>query len=231
MHRYLAATTLATLVVAQVVILSVPGVTATGTYEQQVADLVNQERTNRGLPPLVIHYMLENAAEAHSKDMGDHNFCGHGSSDGTSWNTRIQQHGYTPYYGLAENVACGYMTPEQVVNAWMSSGGHRANILGDYGHIGVGYYEAKSAGYGYYWTMDFGKPAPDTPPPQPSPTPCSLEHDFDGSGIIDAGDVEMVTQHWSDTQLYDSTFDVSHDQTINVVDLMIVSSEWGMTCS
>lgn len=209
-----------------------PAATATGAFEQQVVDLVNQERTSRGLPPLVIHYMLENAARAHSMDMGDHNFCRHDSSDGTSWSTRIQQYGYTPFYGLAENVACGQATPQQVVSAWMGSSGHRANILGDYQQVGVGYYYNGSAGYRYYWTMDFGKPAPDTPPPgaSPTPTPCSLQHDFNNNGIIGAGDMAMLSQCWGENGQCDPRYDVNDDQSINVVDVMIVSSEWGMTC-
>ncbi|MFQ5592895.1 MAG: CAP domain-containing protein [Anaerolineae bacterium] len=225
MRRHLIAATLVVLIVLQVVCPAAPAVTATGSYEQQVVDLVNQERASRGLPLLTIHYMLENATEAHSMDMGANSFCGHGSSDGTSWSTRIQQHGYTPVYGLAENVACGQATPQQVVNAWMGSAGHRANILGDYAHIGVGYFDSGTAGYRHFWTMDFGKPAPNTPP-----AACVLQHDFNNSGIIDAGDISVVSQSWRVIGSYDPTYDVNIDQTINVIDVMMVSSELGTKC-
>ncbi|MFQ5854182.1 MAG: CAP domain-containing protein [Anaerolineae bacterium] len=224
MRRHPAVFIFIVLVVAHLFFLSAPALTATDNYEQQVVNLVNQERTSRGLSPLVIHHMLESAAEAHSRDMGDNNHFGHDSSDGTSWSTRIQQHGYTPFYGLAENVAGGYAAPEQVVTAWMNSDGHRANILGDYEHVGVGYYYNGNADYRHYWTMDFGKPAPDTPPP------CTLEHDFNNNGVIGVGDIEMVAQCWRSDEPCDPTYDVTHDQVIDVVDVMTVSSEWGMTC-
>ena len=225
MRRYLVALTLVILVVLRVVQPAPPAVTATGSYAQQVVDLVNQERASRGLSPLSVHYMLENAAVAHSVDMGTNSFCGHGSSDGTSWSTRIQQYGYTPFYGLAENVACGQTTPQQVVSAWMGSPGHRANILGDYAHVGVGYFDSGTAGYRHFWTMDFGLPAPNTPP-----AACVLQYDFDNSGMIDAGDVSAVSQRWRANGSYDPTYDVNIDQAINVIDVMTVSSEWGNRC-
>ncbi len=214
------------LAVMLVVAPSAPATKATGTFEQQVVTLVNQERTSRGLPPLIVHYMLENAAQAHSMDMGTHNFCGHNSSDGTDAFTRIQSYGYTPFYGLAENVACGQSTPQQVVAAWMASSGHRANILGDYEHVGVGYYYNGNAYYRHYWTLDFGKPAPGTPPP----ASCNLQYDFDNSGVIDAGDIAIVAQHWGNNGGYDPAYDVHPDQTINVLDVMTVAAEWGTSC-
>ncbi|MFQ5343096.1 MAG: CAP domain-containing protein [Anaerolineae bacterium] len=225
MRRYLTVLTILLLTVLQVVDPAAPAVTATGSYAQQVVNLVNQERASRGLSPLSVHYMLENAAAAHSMDMGTNSFCGHGSSDGTLWSTRIQQYGYTPSYGLAENVACGQATPQQVVSAWMGSAGHRANILGDYAHVGVGYFDSGAAGYRHFWTMDFGKPAPNTPP-----AACTLPHDFNNSGTIDAGDVSAVSQRWRAIGSYDPTYDVNVDQTINVIDVMTVSSEWGNRC-
>lgn len=221
MQRYLTAVVLA---IAAVLMPPRLGATATSGYEQQVVDLVNQERANRGLPPLVIHDILMNAAEAHSVDMADHDFFAHDSSDGTDFGTRIRQFGYTPIYGLAENIAAGYVTPEQVVSGWMSSNSHRDHILGGFEHVGVGYYYANSQ-YAHYWTLDFGKPAPSTPPP----TACQLAHDFDASGVIDAGDVEIMSTCWGDG-VYDPAYDVNTDQTINIIDVMTISTEWGTTC-
>jgi hypothetical protein len=161
--------------------------------------------------------MLEEAANAHSIDMSDHATCIHNSTNGTLWYVRIQQYGYAPHSGLGENVACGFLTPEDVFNGWMSSPGHRDNMLGSYAHVGVGYYHD-------YWTMDLGKPAPSTPPP------CSLAHDFNSNGVIGIGDIEVVSQRWSSSQTYDPMYDLNLDQTINVIDVMMVSAEWGMTC-
>ena len=59
----------------------------------------------------------------------------------------------SPYAWLAENIAMGYSSPEQVMSGWMSSPGHRANILnGSYTHIGVGVCD----GCGTHWTQNFG---------------------------------------------------------------------------
>lgn len=218
MKRFATLILILVLMAVQHLVLPKPALTATGTYEQQVVDLINHERTSRGLSPLVIHHMLEDAAEAHSMDMYDNSFCSHTSSDGTPWSTRIQQHGYTPFLGLAENVACGQRTPAEVVNDWMNSSGHRANILGDFEHVGVGYYNN-------FWTMDFGKPHPDTPPPA-----CSLEHDFDGDGVIGNGDLAFVIDRWGDPGLYDAAYDLNDDGIIDVVDIVLLSSEFGTTC-
>lgn len=201
---------------AQFLLPASPTATATSDFESQVVDLINQERAAQGLAPLTPHYMLANAAEAHSNNMTGG--CGHAED----WVSNIVEAGYTPYSGLAENVACGQATPEQVVSAWMSSAGHRDNILGDYQHIGVGYHHAPGSFWGHYWTVDFGKPAPGTPPP------CELAFDFDQDGVIEAGDVSMVSAHWNGE--YDATYDVNVDQWINIVDLTIVSSEWGTHC-
>jgi hypothetical protein len=211
--------------------VSPPATTATQGFEQQVLNLVNQERTNRGLPPLVSHYMLESAADAHSLDLGIHGVCQHESTDGTPWDTRIRRHGYTPAYVLAENVACGQTTPQQVVRAWMNSDeGHRGNILGDFQHVGVGYFYNDTVEFQHFWTLDLGKPAPDTPPPQPPPGPCSLQHDFNHNGVIGTDDIDLLEQLWQDDNRYDPTYDVNTDRKINVVDAMIVLLEWGMTC-
>ncbi len=216
MRRYTVVLALALLGIAGVLPPAGSTATATGDDAARIVDLINQERTSRGLSPLSSHSMLVAAAQAHSKDMVENSFCDHDSSDGTSWSTRIREHGYDPSYGLAENVACGHVTPEQVVDAWMGSAGHRNNILGDYAHIGVGLYE-------YFWTADFGKPAPDTPPP------CTLEYDFNSNGIVGAGDVGLVTEHWGDG-VYDPAYDLNLDNTINVVDVMTVTAKWGTTC-
>ena len=151
---------------------------ATSPYAQQVVDLTNQERAAQGLPPLIIHHLLENAAEAHSRDLGDSGICQHDSSDGTDWVVRLQRTGYTPFAGIGENVACGQPTPQQVVEAWMNSSGHRENILGNFQHIGVGYYSRTGTPFTHYWTMDLGLPTTGTPLPQP-PSPPGPDPDPD----------------------------------------------------
>jgi hypothetical protein len=72
------------------------------------------------------------------------------------WSARITSY-YSSWNSLAENIAAGYSTPQSVMNGWMNSSGHRANILstGNW-EIGVGYYQG-SGSYGVYWVQDFGR--------------------------------------------------------------------------
>ena len=105
----------------------------------QVAYLVNQERGQMGLPPLKLDASLSSAALAHSRDMAVNNFFGHTSSNGNSLVNRLISAGYVNWTTGGENIAAGYPTAEEVVAAWMSSPGHRANILNaNYREIGVG---------------------------------------------------------------------------------------------
>lgn len=130
-------------------------------FEQQVVELVNQERAAFSLPPLKRNEELDQAARYHSTDLGQDNYFDHDTYDREGetlyfvclWWQRIQS-----YYGgvRAENIAAGYMTPEAVVAAWMGSSGHRQNILSSYSNeVGVGYFQGEG-GYSTYWTLDFG---------------------------------------------------------------------------
>ena len=119
--------------------------------------MINTERANQGLPPLAGNGILGGAARSHSTDMAVNNFLGHNSSDGTTFDVRITNAGYS-YSTIAENVAAGYGTPADVVAGWMGSSGHYANIMGPYTEIGVGYAYCSGSDYGSYWTTDFGSP-------------------------------------------------------------------------
>jgi hypothetical protein len=116
------------------------------------------------LPPLKRVDPLDGAARYHATDLGQDNYFDHDSLDrsgGTlvlacEWSARITT--YYPGWGsLAENIAAGYGTPASVMDGWMGSSGHRANILstGNW-EIGVGYYTG-SGTYPSYWVQDFGR--------------------------------------------------------------------------
>ena len=132
-------------------------------YEQQVVDLVNTERANRGLPPYKRVTALDEAARYHSADLGQDNYFSHDTYDRSGSNlvyicdtwTRIG----TYYAGaMGENIAAGYSTPQDVMNGWMNSTGHRDNILSTYNwEIGVGYATQSGSMYYHYWTQDFGR--------------------------------------------------------------------------
>lgn len=127
-------------------------------FEQQVLTLVNQEREQRGLQPLVWNDQLAQVARAHSKDMSDRNFMSHTNPDGLSPFDRIKNSGIR-YSMAAENIAAGQTTPQAVMESWMNSAGHRENILNpNLTELGVGFYQGNS-GYRYYWTQCFITPA------------------------------------------------------------------------
>ncbi len=149
-------------------------VTAPNTsIQQRVIDLINAERHANGCNvDLQLSSQLTDAAYGHSQDMAVNNYFSHTGSDGSTMADRVQATGYS-YSWLAENIAAGYSTPEDVVAGWMNSAGHRKNILNcNLKETGVGYYYESndqanvrsdsgqmSGPYRYYWTEDFGAPS------------------------------------------------------------------------
>jgi len=127
------------------------------TMEQEVYELVNLERQTAGIPPLIWDGRLYDAALGHSQEMAELDYFAHESYDGSEFHLRIVAAGYSYNY-CGENIAGGYSTPEAVMNGWMNSDGHRANILNSsFCDIGVGYSYNSSSRYGHYWTQDFGR--------------------------------------------------------------------------
>ena len=107
-----------------------------------------------GLPPLAVDALLTNAAQAHSADMVARAFYSHTSPDGSEPWHRAAAAGSTRRT-IGENIACGQRSAAEVVQGWMDSPGHRANILKPaFTHIGVGFAGGGSAGT--YWTQLFG---------------------------------------------------------------------------
>lgn len=122
-------------------------------YEQKVVELVNAERAKQGLKPLQVDPALAKVARMKSEDMRDNNYFSHQSPTYGSPFEMMKKFGIS-YKAAGENIAAGQKTPEAVVEAWMNSPGHRANILNpNYTHIGVGY--AAGGSYGTYWTQMF----------------------------------------------------------------------------
>ena len=118
--------------------------------ERQVAELVNQERAAYGLAPLTLSVQLSDGARLKSQDMRDNRYFDHNSPTYGSPYDMMGSLGIT-YAAAGENIAMGYATAEAVVNAWMNSPGHRANILSEnFTQIGVGH-----VADGNYWTQWF----------------------------------------------------------------------------
>lgn len=131
------------------------------TFISEVLNLTNTQRTQRGLQPLRLNQLLTNAAQGHSEDMALRDYFSHDGPNGSSIASRIMASGYN-YSRVGENIAAGYATPQEVVDSWINSPGHRANILNpDFQEIGIGYYyladDPGEINYRQYWTQDFGK--------------------------------------------------------------------------
>ncbi|MEK4129895.1 CAP domain-containing protein [Solibacillus sp. FSL W8-0474] len=121
-------------------------------FEEKVVELTNVERTKNGLKALQIDRPLMAAAREKSQDMKDNNYFSHTSPTFGSPFDRMKALKIS-YKAAGENIAKGQKSPEQVVEAWMNSAGHRANILDkNFTHIGVGYVKN-----GHIWTQQFIK--------------------------------------------------------------------------
>ncbi len=131
---------------------STPKATATASgATARILELVNAERKKAGCSPVILNATLAKAAQAHSEDMAAHQNMSHTGSNGSSPGDRITRAGYG-WSTYGENVAYGYATPERVMTGWMSSPGHKANILNcAFKEIGIGLAQPNN-----YWTQDFG---------------------------------------------------------------------------
>ena len=122
-------------------------------YQQQVLNLVNIERTKRGLSPLTFDSNLSNVATKKSQDMVDKKYFDHTSPTYGSPFDMMNRFGVS-YQAAGENIAKGQKTPEEVMNSWMNSSGHRANILSsNFTKLGIGI--AKDSNGTLYWTQMF----------------------------------------------------------------------------
>ncbi len=122
--------------------------------EQAVLTLVNSERAKAGCSALTANSTLASVARAHSADMAARRYFSHTNPDGKSPFDRMRAAGYSGRL-MGENIAAGYRTAAAVMEGWMNSSGHRANILNcGYREIGVGF--ATGGSFGTYWTQVFG---------------------------------------------------------------------------
>lgn len=126
-------------------------------YANEVLRLVNIERTNVGVAPLVLDEALCNAANMRAIEMDCTGVFGH---------KRPNDHSCFEVYDICnvewqnacgENIAAGQATPEEVMNSWLGSAGHKANILSpEYTKMGLGYSVGLSNGqYRGYWAQEF----------------------------------------------------------------------------
>lgn len=120
------------------------------SFAAQVVKLVNEERKKAGLSELTVDLKVQSAANVRAKEIVSS--FSHTRPDGRQFSTALTEAGVS-FRGSGENIAWGQRTPEAVMQAWMNSSGHRANILNaGYTSIGVGYYVVNGTPY---WTQLF----------------------------------------------------------------------------
>ncbi len=228
-------------VLAALAILAIPAAIAMASapgepilpQEQAVVDIVNQERESRGRDPLHVNYQLQVAAWLHNEHMVatgcfSHTGCGNGGPG-----DRIRESGYKGGT-WGENIAKGQRTPSAVMEAWMNSSGHRANILNaNFVDIGVAYNPS-----GPTWTQVFSVPNPSVPTVTPPAggggdvPPCGLP-DFDEDRQVTSADVAIVAGHFmlsSEDATWNADYDLIEDGVINVFDIYEVVLHLGQAC-
>lgn len=136
------------------------------TFEKEVLALVNKERKKRNKKPLKWQENLAHAARYHAKDMAVDGYFEHESHDKLKNGRHKQTCGIfermakfldEKIYPRAENIAVGASTPQEVVNDWMQSKGHRKNILDkEAKYLGIGYIQDSNSEWGTYWVQCFG---------------------------------------------------------------------------
>lgn len=120
---------------------------------------MNEHRARRGLPPLQRNVRLEAAAADRIRDMFEFRYFDHVAPDGTEPFVWVRQHGYR-YATVGENLAMGQRAAREVVQQWMASPGHRANILGNFDDTGIAIASGSPTGRsrGYTFVAMYGRP-------------------------------------------------------------------------
>ena len=193
---------------------------ASNQFDQRILELVNQERTAAGKNPLQLNNQLDQAANLHNDKMAQADNMSHNLPGEASLGDRISDTGYD-WRRVGENIAVGQQTPEQVMDGWMNSPGHRKNILNsEFTDIGVGYGEDNT---GPYWTQVFGKGDSSSAPANlPEPAPEQLDevdepqNDFQEQPVDEVENPEPTPEQPVDE--IDEPKDNSEEQPVDEVD-------------
>src|SRR4028118_1182671 len=179
------------LAVLAVVLLATFGLAGSGgaanaydDEELKFVGLINDYREQNGLRPVLLSDTLAVAAERHSTDMAEYGFFAHNTAQSSHypegaepWD-RMKAEGYDYNTPKGENLAVGYETAEEAMQAWKNSTSHNAAMLdGNYRVMGVARTNDPDSVHGWYWTTDFGgyvdpsAHAPGEAPARPEPPP------------------------------------------------------------
>lgn len=143
------------------IVVHVAPAKAQSATASRLIDYVNAARIENGLPAVPEHTRLSLAALTHARDMAENGFVEHKGSDGSNLEQRVTRTGYA-WNLLAENVAAGQETVQEVVQGWMKSPGHKENILNEeITEIGAGHVAVIHGGagknYTHFWVVVFGR--------------------------------------------------------------------------
>ena len=146
---------------------SAPAAKDSSQVSREVLRLVNQARATprkcgrnafKAAPPLTLSPTLERAARAHASDMARHSLFEHRGSDGAMPADRVTRAGYR-WRTVAENIAAGARDAQTVVQGWLESPGHCANVMApQYSEMGVAYAVDPKSDAGIYWAQVFASP-------------------------------------------------------------------------
>jgi uncharacterized protein YkwD len=153
------------------IVVALPFVTPTvreaNAIGNQVLVLVNEARSkarrcgsksHQPAPPLTLSAMLTRAALKHAQDMASHSHLEHVGTDGSTPAQRVEKAGYS-WLAVAENIAAGARTAEEVVEGWLNSPGHCSNLMGaTYTQMGIAYAVDAKSDAGIYWAQEFARP-------------------------------------------------------------------------
>ena len=128
-----------------------PAIVQVANVQDSVVASVNEQRANAGLSPVAIDGRLTSAAQNHANDIAQRQLLTHIGSDGSDAGQRIHVYGYG-WRTWAENAAAGQQTAAEVMNSWMNSAGHRANILNG-AMVDIGLAAAVGSNGVTYWVM------------------------------------------------------------------------------
>lgn len=157
-------------------------------YANQVAVLVNKERSAKGLSPLRVLPKLQSAAQVRAQEITQK--FDHVRPNGLNCFSVIDEFGLDYYY-IGENIAAGQTSPERVMTAWMNSEGHKSNILDpDFMYIGVGVTQKNNT---IYWTQIFLKYNEFSDAYIPKEKEKTLSYgDLDSDGRVDSRDASSI---------------------------------------
>ncbi|MEZ0542090.1 CAP domain-containing protein [Fibrella arboris] len=138
---------------------------ASAAMQQEILTYLNAARSRSCLcgsttyapaPALALNTKLNTASDKFALDLATYNYFSHTGRDGSQPWDRMTREGYS-WRTAGENIAAGYTTARTVVDGWLKSPGHCANIMNPaFKEVGVGYAYSATSTYKYYWVNDFG---------------------------------------------------------------------------